>query len=117
MIHRRFLRLTAQAAVVLLIVAAAAPAAPARADGFDAAGPFDAADPLPLTAGEPAVPVSAEPLPVLAAADGPGPLAAPAAVLMDMLTGEVLFEHNADEPRPPASITKIMTMLLTYEAT
>jgi D-alanyl-D-alanine carboxypeptidase len=30
-------------------------------------------------------------------------------ILMDALTGEVLIEHNADTPLPPASLTKIMT--------
>ncbi len=30
--------------------------------------------------------------------------------------GQILFEQNADEPHPPASVTKIMTMLLTIEA-
>lgn len=30
--------------------------------------------------------------------------------------GQVLFEQNADESLPPASVTKIMTMLLTMEA-
>lgn len=30
--------------------------------------------------------------------------------------GQVLFEQNADEVHPPASVTKIMTMLLTMEA-
>ncbi|MCR1898042.1 D-alanyl-D-alanine carboxypeptidase [Irregularibacter muris] len=38
------------------------------------------------------------------------------AVLIDAATGEVLFEQNKDEKLPPASITKIMTMLLTMEA-
>jgi D-alanyl-D-alanine carboxypeptidase (penicillin-binding protein 5/6) len=38
------------------------------------------------------------------------------AVLIDAGTGEVLFEQNKDEKLPPASITKIMTMLLTMEA-
>jgi D-alanyl-D-alanine carboxypeptidase (penicillin-binding protein 5/6) len=31
-------------------------------------------------------------------------------------TGRVLYEDNADEQMPPASITKIMTLLLTFEA-
>ena len=31
-------------------------------------------------------------------------------------SGQVLYELNADEPHPPASVTKIMTMLLTMEA-
>ncbi|MBR6791125.1 MAG: D-alanyl-D-alanine carboxypeptidase [Oscillospiraceae bacterium] len=38
------------------------------------------------------------------------------AILMDAASGRVLFEKNADEPMPPASMTKIMTLLLTFEA-
>lgn len=41
---------------------------------------------------------------------------AKSAVLMDAATGKVLFEHNADEALPPASVTKIMTLLLVFEA-
>ena len=40
----------------------------------------------------------------------------PSALLMDQATGTVLFEHNADEQRAPASVTKVMTMLLIIEA-
>lgn len=40
----------------------------------------------------------------------------PSAILVEAQTGEVIFEKNADEVRSPASITKIMTMLLTFEA-
>ncbi|MBO5867307.1 MAG: D-alanyl-D-alanine carboxypeptidase, partial [Oscillospiraceae bacterium] len=36
--------------------------------------------------------------------------------LMDIHTGQVLFEENAHTPLPPASVTKIMTMLLVMEA-
>lgn len=43
-------------------------------------------------------------------------LTAPSAILMEASTGTVLFEKNADEVRSPASITKIMTLLLTFEA-
>ena len=39
-----------------------------------------------------------------------------AAILMDAKTGQVLFEQNADEALPPASVTKIMTLLLVMEA-
>ena len=39
-----------------------------------------------------------------------------AAVLIDEDSGTVLYEKNADERRPVASITKVMTMLLTFEA-
>lgn len=38
------------------------------------------------------------------------------ALLMDMDTGTVLYEKNSHEALPPASITKIMTMLLLMEA-
>ena len=38
------------------------------------------------------------------------------AVLMDVDTGTVLFAHNAHEPLAPASVTKVMTMLLIMEA-
>ena len=37
-------------------------------------------------------------------------------ILIDLNTGEVIAEHNADEPRSPASLTKIMTGLLAVEA-
>ena len=38
------------------------------------------------------------------------------AFLMDVTTGTVLYEHNAHEPLAPASVTKVMTMLLIMEA-
>lgn len=41
---------------------------------------------------------------------------AKSAILMDMDTGEILFEKNSHEKLPPASITKIMSMLLIMEA-
>ncbi|HIQ59261.1 MAG TPA: D-alanyl-D-alanine carboxypeptidase [Candidatus Merdivicinus intestinavium] len=41
---------------------------------------------------------------------------AKSAVLMDAGGGQLLFEKNAHEQMPPASITKIMTMLLVMEA-
>lgn len=41
---------------------------------------------------------------------------AKSAMIMDMSTGNVLFEQNADEKIAPASLTKIMTLYLTYEA-
>lgn len=49
------------------------------------------------------------------AATGPE-LDVPSALLMDQTTGTVLFEKNADEQRAPASVTKIMTLLLIMEA-
>lgn len=41
---------------------------------------------------------------------------AKSALLMDYETGSVLYAYNADEPYPPASVTKIMTLLLIMEA-
>ena len=38
------------------------------------------------------------------------------AFLMDAATGTVLYEKNAHEPLAPASVTKVMTMLLIMEA-
>ncbi|NCB91077.1 MAG: D-alanyl-D-alanine carboxypeptidase [Clostridia bacterium] len=41
---------------------------------------------------------------------------APSVMLMEVSTGTVLYEKNAKEERSPASITKIMTLLLIFEA-
>lgn len=38
------------------------------------------------------------------------------AILMEASTGTVLYEKNADEALPPASVTKIMTLLLVMES-
>ena len=38
------------------------------------------------------------------------------AVLMDVCSGQVLYEKNCHEKLPPASVTKVMTMLLICEA-
>lgn len=38
------------------------------------------------------------------------------AFLMEANTGEVLYEYNCHETSSPASVTKVMTLLLTYEA-
>ena len=43
-------------------------------------------------------------------------VAAKSAFLMDVATGAVLHEVNAHEQLPPASVTKVMTMLLIMEA-
>lgn len=43
-------------------------------------------------------------------------LAAPAAVLMDLQTGTVLYESGAHDRLAPASVTKVMTLLLIMEA-
>lgn len=43
-------------------------------------------------------------------------ISSPSAVLIEASTGQVIYEKNASERRSPASITKIMTLLLTFEA-
>ena len=57
---------------------------------------------------------SAESITPATAADFDVPCAA--AILMDEDSGTVLYEKNADDRRPIASITKVMTLLLTFEA-
>ncbi len=65
-------------------------------------------------------------------AEGPGPDAgdavmanapaaavevqAPSALLMEASTGQVIYEKDADQKRSPASITKIMTLILIFDA-
>ena len=43
-------------------------------------------------------------------------LTSPSAILCEASTGQVIFEKNADERRPVASVNKVMTILLTLEA-
>lgn len=43
-------------------------------------------------------------------------ISAPGTILMEPSTGTVLYEKNGEEQRSPASITKIMTLLLIFEA-
>ena len=38
------------------------------------------------------------------------------AILMDVASGQILYEKNAHDKLPPASVTKVMTMLLICEA-
>ena len=68
-----------------------------------------------------AQPAAAEPVraetPALAAAAQPQlELNCRAALLVDQASGTVLYEKNADQQMPIASITKVMTLLLTFEA-
>ena len=55
---------------------------------------------------------STVPLPAKAAFETP----ATAAYLYDVSTGTVLFEKNADVPLPPASMSKLMTLYMLFEA-
>ena len=61
-----------------------------------------------------------EPLPELSVAPlleaPPIALNCASALLLEPESGQILFEMNADVPRPVASVTKVMTILLTLEA-
>lgn len=54
--------------------------------------------------------------PAASALDSPPLHSAKAVVLADMDSGRLLYELNKDEQRSPASLTKIMTVLLAVEA-
>ena len=45
-----------------------------------------------------------------------GELRAKSAIAMDLGTGNIIYEQNADEQIPPASLTKVLTLYLTFEA-
>lgn len=49
-------------------------------------------------------------------ADGAVDVSAPSAILMEASTGQVIYEKDADKARPPASVTKVMTLLLIFDA-
>ena len=63
-----------------------------------------------------ALPVLLALLAAPAAAQPPPPVGASAAILVDAVTGKVLWERSAHQRRPMASTTKIMTALLTLES-
>ncbi|NLJ56148.1 MAG: D-alanyl-D-alanine carboxypeptidase [Firmicutes bacterium] len=46
----------------------------------------------------------------------PAEISSQAAVLMEFSSGEIIFSKNGTERLPPASLTKIMTLLLAHEA-
>ncbi len=58
-------------------------------------------------------PVAAQ---VVARSEGEPTLSAECAILVDVATGQVLYEREADARREPASLTKIMTALLAIES-
>ena len=45
-----------------------------------------------------------------------GDISSPSCILVEASTGQVLYENNCDVAMAPASVTKIMTLLLTFEA-
>lgn len=63
-----------------------------------------------------ALPLSAARVQIGYAAEGAPAISAPSAILLEASTGKVIFEQNADQVCSPASITKIMTLLLIFDA-
>lgn len=73
--------------------------------------------PWPVSAGYWQEVEEPEAVAVSAVADNPAlSLDCRSALLMEPLTGQILYEHNADQRLPEASITKVMTVLLVMEA-
>ena len=46
----------------------------------------------------------------------PAEITAPSAILMEKTTGQILYEQDAKTRYEPASVTKVMTLLLVMEA-
>lgn len=57
-----------------------------------------------------------EVIPVTAMVDSQLTIESPSAVLIEGSTGTIIFEKNKDERLKPASVTKVMTLLLVFEA-
>lgn len=111
--------------VSLFAVASLAGAAPAGAPAPAAPAPAAAAAPAkPAPPPAPAVSAPAAkpaaPAPAAPAAASPAPVtpvvAAKAHLLLDYYTGQVLSEQNADLRLEPASLTKIMTAYVVFDA-
>lgn len=43
-------------------------------------------------------------------------VSSPSVILMERTTGQIIYEKDANTKRPPASVTKVMTLLLIYDA-
>ena len=59
---------------------------------------------------------SAPPQNQIGVTDGSLNLNCKSAILMEATTGTILYAQNAEEALPPASVTKVMTLLLVMEA-
>jgi D-alanyl-D-alanine carboxypeptidase (penicillin-binding protein 5/6) len=92
-------------AAILIFAFILAPAARAVDAPAEIPAEVDSADYVPGEAAAQDAIAGAEPV-----------VAAPSAILIEKKTGTVIFEKNADERREPASVTKIMTLLLVVEA-
>ena len=77
---------------------------------------------LALPAGVPARAVSRETAQIQAEAGNGAAsqtaiqISAPSAVLMEASTGQIIYEKGADDKRSPASVTKVMTLILIFDA-
>lgn len=66
--------------------------------------------------------IGIEPTTIYARADskeqknGEVKIEAPSAILMEASTGKIIYEKDVDHKMPPASVTKVMTMLLIFDA-
>lgn len=66
--------------------------------------------------------IGIEPTAIYARADskeqknGEVKIEAPSAILMEASTGKIIYEKEVDHKMPPASVTKVMTMLLIFDA-
>ena len=69
-----------------------------------------------LTAFAEAVPINEEPDGAVEPVKDVLDLNCKSAILMEANTGRVIYEQNPDEALPPASVTKVMTLLLVMEA-
>jgi D-alanyl-D-alanine carboxypeptidase (penicillin-binding protein 5/6) len=104
-------------ALVAIVLAVAALAA---VGGSQTAAPVAGVSPVaPAATAAPPSPAGSSP--------GPSPGSSPglpagleltggSALLVDAASGQVLAEKNAHEPLPPASLTKVMTLALVYDA-
>ncbi len=70
---------------------------------------------IPVSAEEP-TPIGEAPISDAGVPEGSLSLPCKSAILMEAETGTVLYTQNAEEAMPPASVTKIMTLLLVMEA-
>lgn len=70
---------------------------------------------VPVYASALSIPAAAAAAAAAESADGPQ-IQAPYAILMEASTGTVIYEKSANEARNPASVTKIMTLLLIFDA-
>ncbi len=55
-------------------------------------------------------------VPLLLSGTAPAMAAEYAGIVIDAKTGETLYAHDADSRRYPASLTKMMTLYITFEA-